>query len=743
MINIFGYKILEKIGSGGMGDVFLAEHEKLNRKVAIKSLHKSLVNDINFRKRFANEAITHSKLDHPNIVKLLDYKEKDNGLFLIMEYVDGIQLDNHIKNVSGPISENDLTSIFSKILSAIGYAHNHGLVHRDIKPSNIMISKYGNIKLLDFGIAKSNDEDKGLTMTGVQIGTAAYMSPEQVGAKELDHLSDIYSLGVTLFYMAVGKSPYDGDTNTFDIQNKIVNDPLPKASKIYPGVSTKIEEVINKATHKKKKCRYQSCEDFASALTSEYKFENEEVLESKTNISLISRYIYPFCILFFALLYFVTATIDNNIDQPNYLLSEYSVIAAFFVLVSIFSYRTIFNKYKLKQILSREILYLFFSAALTLAMFTIHTKIYNSFDEDYKKISNIIDMNEKGFIDGDSFIPDLYLENTDDESSIQNIDLKINYISKLGFKPVQSEKYISDFSFVKDIIGDYNNISSENLQSFINNIGEDRFEKIEKFIGLNPISALARPQNDLIYLNNEILSSEYFSDYIFGFCDLEKQEPIYKKKIKYFTVGESEGAYYKVKKQLKSYGVKTYNSIHFENESNPYLDKKIDKYDISPKFGDGFGLCAWDKNLMIFVTKGNFCEHHNEKYSNIPCNKEYIDEICENYLCDSEQIGFKNYWEYTSSVNDYLEMPLFLSTSEIANVSDSWFYQKKNVIVLNKNNYGIINPKRDKIEASLAYFKPYLFENDNTDDWGIIILILAYGYRIIISIIFFLLRLQK
>ena len=280
MIKLSGYKIIKKIGSGGMGDVYLAEHEKLEKKVAIKSLHKNLATDSSFRERFSQEAKTHSKLDHPNIVKLLDYRERKDGLFLIMEYVDGKQLDEHIKKVTGPIPEKELTVLFDQVLDAIGYAHKKGLVHRDIKPSNIMIDKKGRIKVLDFGIAKMQEEEKGLTKTGVQIGTATYMSPEQVDAKKVDKLSDIYSLGVTLFYMAVGKSPYDGETNTFSIQTKIVSDPFPLARDSYPGVSERFEEIIKKATQKKKKDRYKSCEEFkddfqSSVLESNSKKETE------------------------------------------------------------------------------------------------------------------------------------------------------------------------------------------------------------------------------------------------------------------------------------------------------------------------------------------------------------------------------------------------------------------------------------------------------------------------------------
>jgi serine/threonine-protein kinase len=129
-----------------------------------------------------------------------------------------------------------------------------------------MIDKEGRIKVLDFGIAKMQEEEKGLTKTGIQIGTAAYMSPEQIDAKKVNKLTDIYSLGVTLFYMAVGKSPYSDDTNSFRIQEKIMREPFPTASDIYPGVSKKLEAIIIKATQKDKKDRYQSCEEFKNDL---------------------------------------------------------------------------------------------------------------------------------------------------------------------------------------------------------------------------------------------------------------------------------------------------------------------------------------------------------------------------------------------------------------------------------------------------------------------------------------------
>ena len=262
MIKLENYKIIKKIASGGMGDVYLAEHTVLETKVAIKSLHSNLVNDESFRKRFRTEAKTQSRLSHPNIVKLIDFQERKDGLYLIMEYVEGMQLNDYIKNVSGPIPETELIPLFKKVLSAIKYAHSKNLVHRDIKPSNIMVCPGGDIKVIDFGIAKSGDEDTGLTKTGVQVGTVSYMSPEQVNAEKLDKLTDIYSLGVTLYQMTVGKAPYIGVTNTFKIQLKIVSDPLPNPKQIYPGSTESLIKIINKATQKKKSDRYQSCDEF-------------------------------------------------------------------------------------------------------------------------------------------------------------------------------------------------------------------------------------------------------------------------------------------------------------------------------------------------------------------------------------------------------------------------------------------------------------------------------------------------
>jgi serine/threonine protein kinase len=313
-MKIPNYKIIKKLGEGGMGTVYLAEHELIKRKVAIKVLHKHLVSNEDFITRFRREAELLATLDHQNIVRLNEYFEHEGSLFLIMEYVDGQELDQYINNVSGPIIEGKLVPMFNQILSAMGYAHKKGLIHRDIKPANILISKDGGtVKILDFGIAKLVTDDIGLTKSGVQVGTVTYMSPEQVNAEEVDKLTDIYSLGVTLYQMAVGQSPYK-NTTSFKTQIKIVQDPFPKAQDIYPGVSDKIENIINRATQKAKGDRYQSCEEMKKDLKAtkvspviNNKQKKEIITEKKKNtsykkiIAIISVIVVVGASLFFAL----------------------------------------------------------------------------------------------------------------------------------------------------------------------------------------------------------------------------------------------------------------------------------------------------------------------------------------------------------------------------------------------------------------------------------------------------------
>ena len=264
---ISNYEIKSMLGEGGMGTVYLAEHAKLGRKVAIKVLLPHLLKNELVRSRFVNEAKLMSSLQHPNIVTLFDYIEDDNGLSLIMEYVQGQPLDEYIQEVSGPIPESDAIVMLKQALEGFSYAHKMGLVHRDIKPSNFIVTSDKKIKILDFGIAKLVGEaGNKLTKTGSHIGTVYYMSPEQVRGHELDLRSDIYALGVSFYQMLTGVCPYDGLTTEFDVFNKIVADELPDPRIIYPGISEHMNLVIQKATAKKVEDRFQSCDEFIQGL---------------------------------------------------------------------------------------------------------------------------------------------------------------------------------------------------------------------------------------------------------------------------------------------------------------------------------------------------------------------------------------------------------------------------------------------------------------------------------------------
>lgn len=268
---ILNYKIERLIGEGGMGTVYLAVNSSINQQVAIKSLAPQFVYNNQIVRRFKREAATLAKLNHPNIVKLLNFYEDERGLFLIMEYVEGHTLDQYIENISGPILETKAIKMFKGILDAFEFAHNQGIIHRDIKPSNIIITNNDEVKVFDFGIAKIIDEPENqkLTQTGTKIGTIAYMSPEQIKQGNVNRLSDIYALGVVLHQMLTGKPPYNSiGMSEFDISAKIVYELLPRAKSIYPHVSDKMQAIIDKATEKLQNNRYSSCNEFNKALLS-------------------------------------------------------------------------------------------------------------------------------------------------------------------------------------------------------------------------------------------------------------------------------------------------------------------------------------------------------------------------------------------------------------------------------------------------------------------------------------------
>lgn len=265
---ILSYEVKELIGQGGMGHVYLAVHVTSGEKVAIKCLQPELIQHSHIRERFRNEANTMSLLPHPNIVKLLGYKDDDDGAYIIMEYVEGKELDKYIKTESGPMPQPQVTDVMKGILSAVSFAHENGVIHRDIKPSNIFITPDGHVKITDFGIAKLLTEaDKKLTKTGIQMGTVYYMSPEQVKGKQVDKRTDIYALGVTFFQMVTGSNPYESMNTEYEVYSSIVNDPLPSVTSIYPGAHPQFDAVIAKATEKNPEQRFSDCSEFSITLS--------------------------------------------------------------------------------------------------------------------------------------------------------------------------------------------------------------------------------------------------------------------------------------------------------------------------------------------------------------------------------------------------------------------------------------------------------------------------------------------
>ena len=264
--HVGNYRILSHIGSGGMGDVYLAEHMHIGRKVAIKVILPQFAQLDQIRARFLLEAKTMALLSHPNIVQVYEFFDDQNGLFLVLEFVDGVTLEEMVLNKTGPLSDERLVPLFRQILSGFEYAHVQGLVHRDIKPANIMITKSGDVKILDFGIAKIMESNSRLTSTGARIGTILYMSPEQIRNQTLDGRSDIFSLGITLFFAATGANPYAHLESDFDVSEHIVHRELPDPREYYPAVRDSVIQVIQKATQKRPMDRFNSCGDMILAL---------------------------------------------------------------------------------------------------------------------------------------------------------------------------------------------------------------------------------------------------------------------------------------------------------------------------------------------------------------------------------------------------------------------------------------------------------------------------------------------
>jgi serine/threonine protein kinase len=254
-----GCRIIKKIGEGGMGVVYLAHHLALNKNVAIKILPPSFAREEERVKRFIREARSAAQLEHSNIIQIYNIAKHDDFYFIIMQYVEGESLAVKIRR-EGKINLQEALKITSNIASALSIAHHKGIVHRDIKPENIMITRNGEIKLMDFGLVRVLDVASQLSQSGDILGTPYYLSPEQARGGKVDGRADIYALGVTLFYMLTGKRPFDGDS-TVSIILKHINEKPPPIRNFNPEITENISCLINKMLEKEVTNRYQSAEE--------------------------------------------------------------------------------------------------------------------------------------------------------------------------------------------------------------------------------------------------------------------------------------------------------------------------------------------------------------------------------------------------------------------------------------------------------------------------------------------------
>ncbi len=247
------YTIIDKIGAGGMGEVYLAEDTKLNRKVALKFIPVHMAGNADMRARFTREAQAAAKLDHPNIVPVYEVGEYQGRPYFAMAHIEGKSLREVIKE--GKLGTDDAVDITKQILEGLHKAHDAGVVHRDIKPGNIIIDKDGRARLVDFGLAMVSGEDK-LTKTGSTLGTVGYMSPEQIHGKKCDHRSDLFSVGVILYEMLTGRRPFEGD-NEAAIARAITDTSPEPVARYKSGTTGELQQIIDKTLSKDPDLRYQ------------------------------------------------------------------------------------------------------------------------------------------------------------------------------------------------------------------------------------------------------------------------------------------------------------------------------------------------------------------------------------------------------------------------------------------------------------------------------------------------------
>jgi serine/threonine protein kinase len=265
--NQFGpYRVVEKIGSGGMGSVYKCEHLDTKQTVAVKILRPELATDATMMKRFEQEFQAASRLRHPNVVQVLEFGRDGPTCYFVMEYVDGMSLWDRVER-TGRLAEAEAVAVIVQVAQAVQKAHEVGLIHRDIKPDNILLTAGGQAKLTDLGCVKDLDNDQNLTRTRQGLGTANFMAVEQFrDAKNVDARCDVYSLGATLYMAVTGKVPFESRQLSFILKKKLEND-LPPARRLVPRLSAQTERAIHRAVRASAAERPKSCLEFIEELT--------------------------------------------------------------------------------------------------------------------------------------------------------------------------------------------------------------------------------------------------------------------------------------------------------------------------------------------------------------------------------------------------------------------------------------------------------------------------------------------
>jgi len=278
-MELANYRLIEKLGAGGMGEVWRAEDKKLLRHVAIKILPAQLALDAEWKERFLREARTVAQLNHPNIATIYSIDQQGETLFLAMELIEGEPLSHMIAR--GPMLPADAVRVAAHVAEGLGEAHEKGIIHRDIKPDNILLSKRV-VKILDFGIAKQigGTADPSLTQGGLVMGTPHYMSPEQALGRNVDARTDIFSLGTVLYEMLSGVKPFTGDAATQVLLQIVMQEPRDIAIAAF-GITPELAKIVRRCMSKQAPDRFQSCEELREALTHSLKEDPSRVKASQ------------------------------------------------------------------------------------------------------------------------------------------------------------------------------------------------------------------------------------------------------------------------------------------------------------------------------------------------------------------------------------------------------------------------------------------------------------------------------